>query len=65
MAKMAASDVLELLDWIQAHNIEVWLNGSWGIDALLGHQTRERDRSRRSGRCRKCGERGALRHELA
>jgi len=25
MAKMAASDVLELLDWIQAHNIEVWL----------------------------------------
>ena len=40
---MAASDVLELLDWIQAHNIEVWLNGGWGIDALLGHQTREHD----------------------
>jgi len=43
MAKMAASDVLDLLDWIQAHNIEVWLNGGWGIDALLGHQTREHD----------------------
>jgi len=25
MSKMAASDVLELLDWIQAHNIEAWL----------------------------------------
>ncbi len=40
MATMNASDVIELIDWLEQHGIEVWLNGGWGVDALLGHQTR-------------------------
>ena len=43
MAKMAASDVLELLDFLEGQRIQVWLNGGWGVDALLGRQTREHD----------------------
>lgn len=38
---MAASDVIELVDWLQQHRVDVWLNGGWGVDALLGHQTRD------------------------
>jgi lincosamide nucleotidyltransferase A/C/D/E len=26
---------------LEGHEIDVWLNGGWGVDALLGHQTRE------------------------
>ena len=40
---MAAVDVLELLDLLAARGIVVWLNGGWGVDALLGRQTREHD----------------------
>lgn len=43
MAKMAAADVLELLDFLEDHRVQVWLNGGWGVDALLGRQTREHD----------------------
>lgn len=43
MARMAASDVVELLDFLGSHAIKVWLNGGWGVDALLGRQTREHD----------------------
>jgi lincosamide nucleotidyltransferase A/C/D/E len=38
---MDASDVVELIDWLEQHRIDLWLNGGWGVDALLGHQTRE------------------------
>jgi lincosamide nucleotidyltransferase A/C/D/E len=40
---MAASDVVEILDLLEARGIAVWLNGGWGVDALLGHQTREHE----------------------
>jgi lincosamide nucleotidyltransferase A/C/D/E len=43
MAMMAASDVVELLGRLEQHGIDVWLNGGWGVDALLGHQTREHE----------------------
>lgn len=43
MAKMAASDVLELLDFLEGRWIQVWLNGGWGVAVLLGRQTREHD----------------------
>jgi lincosamide nucleotidyltransferase A/C/D/E len=43
MTKLAASDVLELLDFLEGHRIQAWLNGGWGVDALLGRQTREHD----------------------
>jgi len=40
---MNASDVVDLLGWLEQHGIDVWLNGGWGVDALLGHQTREHE----------------------
>ena len=43
MTKMAASDVLELLDYLEGDGIQVWLNGGWGVDALLGRETREHE----------------------
>jgi lincosamide nucleotidyltransferase A/C/D/E len=41
MAMMNPSDVVEVLVWLEQHRIDVWLNGGWGVDALLGRQTRE------------------------
>src|SRR5713101_7874990 len=43
METMNASDAVELIDWLQQHGIDVWLNGGWGVDALLGRQTREHE----------------------
>ncbi len=43
MAMMNASDAVELLSWLEARGIDVWLNGGWGVDALLGHETREHE----------------------
>ena len=33
-------DVIEIYQHLSAHGIRVWLTGGWGIDALLGKQTR-------------------------
>jgi lincosamide nucleotidyltransferase A/C/D/E len=33
--------VLELLKWLAENGIAVWIDGGWGVDALLGKQTRE------------------------
>jgi lincosamide nucleotidyltransferase A/C/D/E len=38
-----AEDVVELLDVLAAADVRVWLDGGWGIDALLGEQTREHE----------------------
>lgn len=38
---MAAGDVLEVLRLLRAAGAEVWIGGGWGIDALVGTQTRE------------------------
>ena len=40
---MGAHDVLEVLDRLDAHGVAVWLDGGWGIDALLGDETRPHD----------------------
>jgi lincosamide nucleotidyltransferase A/C/D/E len=37
---MTAAGVLEVLDRLEAAGIEWWLDGGWGVDALLGEQTR-------------------------
>jgi lincosamide nucleotidyltransferase A/C/D/E len=37
---MDADSVLEVLDALQAASLQVWLDGGWGVDALLGEQTR-------------------------
>jgi lincosamide nucleotidyltransferase A/C/D/E len=37
---MDAADVLEILDRLDAAGVEWWINGGWGVDALLGRETR-------------------------
>ena len=38
---MKAEDVIEILELFEAKGISAWLVGGWGVDALLGEQTRE------------------------
>lgn len=37
---MTEPDLLAILDRIDAAGIDAWLDGGWGVDALLGEQTR-------------------------
>jgi lincosamide nucleotidyltransferase A/C/D/E len=37
---MSAANVVQILDWLSAGDVHVWLDGGWGVDALLGEQTR-------------------------
>ncbi len=38
---MKKSDVTRLLQFFEAIDILVWIDGGWGVDALLGKQTRD------------------------
>jgi lincosamide nucleotidyltransferase A/C/D/E len=38
-----AEEVIEVLDALVAGGVRVWLDGGWGVDALLGTQTREHE----------------------
>ena len=38
--EMSAEDAAQLLQLFEAHHITVWVDGGWGVDALLGEQTR-------------------------
>ncbi|MGH3426401.1 MAG: nucleotidyltransferase domain-containing protein [Mycobacteriales bacterium] len=40
---MDADDVIEVLDRLDAAGAEYWIDGGWGVDALLGIQTRQHD----------------------
>jgi lincosamide nucleotidyltransferase A/C/D/E len=40
---MHAQDVLEIAHHLRAAGVRVWLDGGWGVDALIGHQTRDHD----------------------
>lgn len=40
MAEMRVEDVLEFIRLVDEASIVVHLDGGWGVDALLGHQTR-------------------------
>lgn len=37
---MEAEDVVEIYKLLTSNGIDVWLDGGWGVDALLGKQTR-------------------------
>lgn len=37
---MNSADVVDLYAHLTDLGIEVWLDGGWGVDALLGEQTR-------------------------
>jgi lincosamide nucleotidyltransferase A/C/D/E len=43
---VGTADVLGVLDRLDAAGIEWWVDGGWGIDALLGEETRPHERSR-------------------
>ena len=38
---ITAADVIRVLDALSKAGITVWLDGGWGVDALLGEETRE------------------------
>ena len=38
--EMTPAYVLEIVELLESHGIEVWLDGGWGVDALLGKQSR-------------------------
>jgi lincosamide nucleotidyltransferase A/C/D/E len=40
---MSAVHLVRLLDLFDGAGVTVWLDGGWGVDALLGEQTREHD----------------------
>ena len=37
---MKARDVVEVVQLFERNGIQVWLDGGWGVDALLEEQTR-------------------------
>lgn len=39
--RMSAEKVIELYNLFEDSGVEVWVDGGWGVDALLGEQTRE------------------------
>lgn len=39
--EMTATDLVELLRLFESAGVAVWLDGGWGVDALLGEQTRK------------------------
>lgn len=40
---MRSRSVVEVLDLVSSDHLDVWLHGGWGVDALLGYQTRVHD----------------------
>jgi hypothetical protein len=40
-SEMTAKEAIELYELFDQHGIKVWIDGGWGVDALLGHQTRK------------------------
>lgn len=37
---MTGSDVVEVFNALKDAGVDVWLDGGWAVDALLGKQTR-------------------------
>jgi len=42
-SEMTAAETVEILKLLERHGIEVYVDGGWGVDALLGEQTRTHD----------------------
>jgi lincosamide nucleotidyltransferase A/C/D/E len=38
--QITVEDVINLQNLFTREQIEIWIDGGWGVDALLGHQTR-------------------------
>jgi lincosamide nucleotidyltransferase A/C/D/E len=39
-ASMPSKDVIALYDLLEREGIQIWIDGGWAVDALLGEQTR-------------------------
>lgn len=37
---MEAKDVVDLVRLLESEDIDIWLDGGWSVDALLGKQLR-------------------------
>jgi lincosamide nucleotidyltransferase A/C/D/E len=37
---MPADEVVSIVDLLEGQGLQVWLDGGWGVDALVGRQTR-------------------------
>ena len=37
---MTSADVIEFYSKLESVGVEIWIDGGWGVDALLGEQTR-------------------------
>ncbi len=48
---MQAHDVLEVINQLENVDVSVWLDGGWGVDALVGTQTREHSDYRHALSC--------------
>src|SRR2546425_10034217 len=42
-ARMNSQDVAQIVRLLAGRGIEVWLDGGWAVDALVGYQTRNHD----------------------
>jgi lincosamide nucleotidyltransferase A/C/D/E len=40
---MTASDVIEIVGRLEEAGLRYWLDGGWGVDGLVGEQTRQHD----------------------
>jgi lincosamide nucleotidyltransferase A/C/D/E len=40
---MTSKLVLVLYNWFEKNGVTVWIDGGWGVDSLLGKQTRKHD----------------------
>jgi Aminoglycoside-2''-adenylyltransferase len=38
---MEARDAARLVEFLEQHGVEVYVDGGWAVDALLGKQTRQ------------------------
>src|SRR5215472_18045443 len=38
--EIPAADVINLYDILEKVGVQIWIDGGWGVDALLGRQTR-------------------------
>jgi lincosamide nucleotidyltransferase A/C/D/E len=37
---VTGADVVEVLDWLEAFGVHAWVDGGWGVDALVRDETR-------------------------
>ena len=35
------TDAIEIITWAEENGISIWIDGGWGVDALLKEETRE------------------------